>query len=216
MCFSWLDLGYRFLGVGTTELKYHSCHITSKINTTNMIYDCWCWSFITRAEVVLVRFHYCKVTLFCSLYFLEGFHYWATQAYILDSYAPPPWKWIIYINYVVFFWKADLFALYLRSQSPICISIDSNYFLYFKLSYNPMPLFWLSRCSSFDSSKLFKVVLCLLTYPVTVGFFQSTFWHYKVHHAHLICFLPQQKNKPFFQEALVPMSEDNIRNKDEC
>ena len=129
MCFSWLDLGYGFLGVGTTEVKYHSCHITSKINTTNMIYDCWCWSFITKAEVVLVRFYYCKVTLFLLLVLFGRVLLLCNTTYILESYALPPWKWIIYINYVVFFCKADLFALCLCSQCPICFRIDSNYFI---------------------------------------------------------------------------------------
>jgi len=129
MCFSWLDLGYGFLGVGTTEVKYHSCHITSKINTTNTIYDCWCRSFITKAEVVLVRFHYCKVTLFLLLVLFGRVSLLCNTNLHTGELCSTSLKMIIYLNYVVFFCKADLFALCLCSQSPICIRIDSNYFI---------------------------------------------------------------------------------------
>lgn len=42
MCFSWSHWGYRF-GRKTTEVKYHSYHIISRVHTVDMTHCRWCW-----------------------------------------------------------------------------------------------------------------------------------------------------------------------------
>ena len=58
--FLMIRLGLWVLGRKTTEVKCHFHHILSRAHTTNRTYHCGCY-LGHLAEVVFVRFLYCKV-----------------------------------------------------------------------------------------------------------------------------------------------------------
>ena len=62
----------------------------------------------------------------------------------MGSYTSPPWGWIIYLNYLEFFFLGDLSILpHLFVQSFIYINMDSWMFIFW--GYNPILFYFISQ-----------------------------------------------------------------------
>lgn len=93
---------------------------------------------------------------------------------------------------ILLLWVVFFFPIYIFIQSFIYVWIHRC--LFYTWGHNPI-LLYLFCCSNCSINRTYSIVF----------FFEYflTFWHQKKFQTHLVYFLPQPQNQPFFQGSLV-------------
>jgi hypothetical protein len=145
------------------------------------------------AEVVLIRFHYCKITfnpsapesfLYCALW-KEVIIYIPSYTLEVGSYSALPWEHTIYLNYLEFC-RGSLFHVCLPFSTYLFIQTFSvmkdSWYLFYILGYNP--IFDCCLWYSFDIASS----LCFFNFLNNFYHF-LIFWYYMMLKAHFTHFL---------------------------
>lgn len=149
-------------------------------------------------KIGFVRFLHCKILFSPAIHTAPSGRQSAPEAnkLIVGSYAPPSWKWRVYINYLEFFCSGNLSILspFLKSiQSLIRIRYCIKSVCWFEsvfilsLNCNSINLATVSSFSwplySFDILSSTWTVFCFVLFV-----FEQilTFWHYRKLQVHLV------------------------------
>lgn len=146
-----------------------------------------------------------KLLPFCTALFgrksLCTAHTW------VGSYARPPWGCCLCINYLRVFFTGDFSLLPCLFDH---LSVWLHGCLFYTLHYSPALLYCVAQivsalafvCPLVWSMCPFDIPHC--HFLSWFGFERfSTFWHYKMPQAHLVCFLPQSWIQLFLQGGLL-------------